>query len=298
MATIGFIGPGIMGAPMIRNLVQAGHRVQAAGRSEASRENAAQAGATVVDHPHEAAEGVDVLMTMLPDGPAVHSVLLGEGGVLQHLDSSSALIDFSTISPAESREVHAAASTQGIDCLDAPVSGGEPAAIDGTLSIMVGGHPDVFNRVEPLLNVVGGTVVHVGDAGSGQVVKAANQLMVAGHIQMLAEAVVLLKAHDVELSSALDVIGGGLAGSTVLQRKRNNMLQGEYEPGFRIALHDKDLGIVADAAKDLSISLPATGVVTSLVRAARQRGYGRLDHSALHLLLTEFNGGVDEPKTT
>uniref|UniRef100_UPI003B3A2232 NAD(P)-dependent oxidoreductase n=1 Tax=Pseudactinotalea sp. TaxID=1926260 RepID=UPI003B3A2232 len=267
----------------------AGHEVKVYGASDRARARAADTGGEVVDSAAEAA-ACEVLITMLPDGPVVHDVLLGDGGALSHLQPGVILIDHSTISPAEALAVHEAAAAAQVRCLDAPVSGGEAGAIEGVLSIMVGGDRAVFEAAQPLLEVVGSTIELVGPAGSGQVVKAANQLMVAGHIQMLAEALVFLDAHGVEADTALDVLAGGLAGSTVITRKRDAMLTRSFAPGFRIALHDKDLGIVADASKEQGLALPLTAAVTALMRSARRRGYEDLDHSALLQLALDLNG--------
>lgn len=289
MVMIGFVGPGIMGAPMVRNLISAGHSVRVFGASERARARAQATGGTVVDSAAQAAAGSDVLITMLPDGPAVHEVLLGEHGALRELAPGALVIDHSTISPAEALAVHAEAAARELRCLDAPVSGGEAGAVDGVLSIMVGGEQEAFDEAKPLFEAVGSTIELVGPAGSGQVVKAANQLMVAGHIQMLSEALVFLSAHNVELETALDVLAGGLAGSTVITRKRQAMVNREFAPGFRIALHDKDLGIVDDASKEKGLALPLTAAVTALMRAARNRGYSDLDHSALLALALDLN---------
>lgn len=290
MTAIGFIGPGIMGAPMAHNLVTAGHDVRVYGASDRARARAAATGGEVVGSVAEAVTGCDVLITMLPDGPVVHEVLLGQSGAIGHMSPGTLLIDHSTISPAEALAVHERAATAHVRCLDAPVSGGEAGAVEGVLSIMVGGDQAAFDAAKPLLEVMGSTIELVGPAGAGQVVKAANQLMVAGHIQMLAEALVFLDAHGVEPETALDVLGGGLAGSTVITRKRAAMVQREFVPGFRIALHDKDLGIVSDATKEQGLALPLTAAVTALMRAARRRGYADLDHSALLQLALDLNG--------
>ncbi|MEU6647335.1 NAD(P)-dependent oxidoreductase [Saccharomonospora sp. NPDC046836] len=290
MSIIGFIGPGTMGAPMARNLVAAGHEVRVYGRSPAARERAGATGGVVAPSVKEACVGADVVLTMLPDGPAVLDVLRGEDGALGAMSSGAVLVDHSTISPGEAAQVHESAAAAGVRCLDAPVSGGESAAVEGTLAIMVGGAPEVLDAVRPLLEVVGSTVVRVGDAGAGQVVKAANQLMVAGHLQMLAEALVFLRAHDADLSAALEVISGGLAGSTVLARKAPAMQSGDFTPGFRIALHDKDMGIVEDAARAQGLVLPASRLVGGLVAAVRARGGGDLDHAALYDLVLGLNG--------
>ncbi|MCI2419573.1 NAD(P)-dependent oxidoreductase [Saccharopolyspora sp. K220] len=290
MAVIGFVGPGVMGRPMAANLVAAGHEVRVYGRSPESRVRAESTGGIVADSVRDACAGAEVVCTMLPDGPAVLGAISGDDGVLASMTRGAVLVDHSTISPAEAVEVHESAAAAGIRCLDAPVSGGEAGAVEGALSIMVGGAQETLDEVRPLLEAMGTTVVRVGGAGAGQVVKAANQLMVAGHIQMLAEALVFLRAHGTDLSSALDVLGGGLAGSTVLQRKRAAMLSGDFTPGFRIALHDKDLGIVSAAMREQGLALPATALLTSLVAAVRARGGADLDHSALYGLTLDLNG--------
>ncbi|MBK1783651.1 NAD(P)-dependent oxidoreductase [Prauserella cavernicola] len=290
MTVIGFVGPGVMGRPMAANLVRAGHEVRVYGRSAESRARAEDTGGTVVDSVRDACAGAEVVFTVLTDGAAVLDAIDGEDGVLAAMEPGAVLVDHSTISPAESLRVHAAAAEAGVGCLDAPVSGGEAGAVEGALSIMVGGDADTLATVRPLLDVVGATIVHVGEAGAGQVVKAANQLMVAGHLQMLAEALVFLRAHGADLPAALDVLGGGLAGSTVLQRKRANMLEGDFTPGFRIDLHDKDLGIVTQAVREQGLALPATSLLSTLVASVKARGDGALDHSALYGLAAALNG--------
>lgn len=290
MAAIGFIGPGIMGAPMIDNLVDAGHQVRAFGRSTTSRERIQAAGATVADSPGAAAAGADVVVTMLPDTPDVQAVLLGEHGLAQTLAAPQVYVDMSTIRPDVTREIHRVLSERGVGVLDAPVSGGEAAAKEGTLSIMVGGEASVLASVHEVLAVMGATITHVGPAGAGQLTKAANQLIVAANIQAVAEAIVLLESAGADVGAALSAIGGGLAGSTVLERKREAFLAGTFAPGFRIDLHNKDLRIVRDTADDAGVGLPMTATVSQLMVAAGAKGYGDLDHSALLKVTREFNG--------
>ncbi|WP_368496469.1 NAD(P)-dependent oxidoreductase [Herbiconiux sp. A18JL235] len=295
MADVAFIGLGIMGAPMAANLVASGHRVRGFSRSAATRAAAALTGVETVASAAEAVDGAEVLITMLPDTPDVLGVLFGgddaEGGVSHLLRDGALFIDMSTIEPGASIAIAERLATQGVAALDAPVSGGEAGAVEGALSIMIGGEQHVVDRALPLLQALGSTIVRVGPAGSGQSVKAANQLMVAGHLQMLAEALVFLRAQGVDLELALDVIGGGLAGSTVLQRKRRAFLEEDYTPGFRVELHHKDLGIVQRTAREAGVALPATALVAQLVQALVARGDGALDHSALLALTTELNGG-------
>ena len=222
---------------------------------------------------------------MLPDSPDVEQVVLGPHGVLAHLGSGGLLIDMSTVRPETSRRVAREGEARGIDVLDAPVSGGEQGAIEGTLSIMVGGSAQAFARARPVLERLGTTVVHVGASGAGQTVKAANQMLVAGTLELVAEALVFLEACDVDRTLALPVLAGGLAGSRVLERKAPSMLARAFDPGFRIDLHHKDLGIAMDAVRRADISLPVGALVAQLMGAARAQGLGGLDHSALLLVL-------------
>lgn len=286
MTTISFIGLGVMGRPMAVNLQRAGFDVTSVSRSERSRTAGRDAGLLVVDDATQL-PAADVVITMLPDSPDVSSVLLP---LFETATPGTLFLDMSTISPVAARTLAEAAREAGHRFVDAPVSGGEAGAIEGNLSIMIGGEESDVAAARPVFDAVGATIVHVGPSGAGQVVKAANQLIVAGNIQMLAEAVVFLEAHGVELDAALDVIGGGLAGSTVLQRKRAAMTSREFAPGFRLTLHNKDLGIVASAAREAGISLPAAALVSQLVLSAVARGDGDLDHSALLKLAEEASG--------
>ncbi|AQW54552.1 2-hydroxy-3-oxopropionate reductase [Streptomyces violaceusniger] len=278
---IAFIGLGIMGGPMAANLVKAGHTVTGYSRGRAAVDTLTAAGGRGADSIAEAVREAEVVITMVPADPQVKEVVLGEGGVLEHAGPGTLLIDMSSITPQTSLEVDAAARDKGLRTLDAPVSGGEAGAIEGVLSIMVGGDPDDFAAAGPVFEALGTTIVHVGPHGAGQTVKAANQLMVAIHLQALAEAVVFLENADVDLEAALEVLGGGLAGSTVLARKRQAVLDRDFKPGFRIDLHHKDMGIVIDAARAVGAPLPVGAVVAQLVASARAHGDGGLDHSAL-----------------
>jgi 2-hydroxy-3-oxopropionate reductase len=218
---------------------------------------------------------------MVPDSPDVRDVLQGEGGVFDSAPSGALVIDFSSIRPDVTVELAKEAKERGFRLLDAPVSGGEAGAKNAALSIMVGGDAKEFEEAKPLFDAVGKTVVHVGGSGAGQTVKAANQLIVAANIEALAEAVVFLKAYDVDLESALTVLGGGLAGSKVLEQKKQNMVDGSFAPGFRIDLHHKDLGIVTSAAREVGVVVPVAALVAQLMASARVNGDGGLDHSAL-----------------
>lgn len=296
MAVVGFVGLGVMGRPMAANLVHAGHEVRAFSRGAAGRASAAALGVPVVADLAETVRGADVVITMLPDTPDVDAVALGPGGVLEHLAPTGAYIDMSTIEPGAALEIAERFRQAGHDALDAPVSGGEAGAREGTLSVMVGGPADAVERWRDLLGAMGSTVVRVGEAGAGQVVKAANQLLVATHLQALAEAVVFLEAHDADVATGLSVIARGLGGSTVIDRKADGVLSGDFSPGFRLELHHKDLGIVEGAARTRGAVLPVTALVGRLVQSLVQRGDGGLDHSALVSLARELNGAAGGPR--
>ncbi len=278
---VGFIGLGIMGAPMVRNLVAAGYDVTAfdldPSRVEVAVKDGGKGAASIAETVREA----DVVITMVPASPQVEAVVLHEGGVLESIRPGSLIIDMSSITPQTSVDVAKAAADKGVQVLDAPVSGGEAGAVEGVLSIMVGGEQETFEAAEPILEALGKTIVLCGPHGSGQTVKAANQLIVAVNIQAVAEAVVFLEKSGVDLEAALDVLNGGLAGSTVLTRKKDSILAGDFRPGFKIDLHHKDMGIVTDAARNVGAAVPAGALLAQLVAALRQQGDGGLDHSAL-----------------
>ncbi|GAA2343681.1 2-hydroxy-3-oxopropionate reductase [Saccharopolyspora halophila] len=289
MSKIGFVGLGIMGGPMAANLVKAGHEVTGFNRSQPKIDRLVEAGGKGAGTVAEAVSGAEVVFTMLPDSPDVEEVVLGDDGVLAHAAAGTLLIDCSTIRPDVSRRVAEAAAAKGVRALDAPVSGGEPKAIDGTLSIMLGGSDQDVEAARDVLEPVGATIVHVGPAGAGQTVKAANQLMVAGNIGLLAEALVFLESHGVDTEAGLQVLGGGLAGSAVLDAKGGKMRDREFAPGFRLELHHKDLGIVQSAARDAGLSIPLGSLVSQLVAAAVAQGDGSLDHSGLLRQITALN---------
>ena len=287
MTAVGFIGLGVMGAPMAENLVKAGFDVAGYTRRPAGLARLAAAGGRAAGSVAEATRGADVVITMLPDSPDVRAVVLGPGGVVAHASPGLLVADMSTVTPAIARAI---AEVPGIRALDAPVSGGEHGAVEGTLSIMVGGTAAAFAAARPVFDVLGTTVVHVGPAGSGQLVKAANQLVVAGVIELVAEAIVLLEASGVDPAAGLRVLAGGLAGSTVLDRKGATMLDRTFEPGFRIDLHHKDLGIMLAAAREAGAVVPVGALVAQLMAAARAQGDGSLDHSALLRLVERMSG--------
>lgn len=285
MTRIAFVGLGIMGLPMATNLVAAGHDVAGYNRSPGKTQKFAEQGGRAADSIADAVRGAEVVITMLPDSPDVEAV------TDEVCTADRALwLDMSTIAPATARTVAETAREYGLRPLDAPVSGGEQGAVDGTLSIMVGGAPDDVAAARPVLDVLGATIVHVGPSGAGQTVKAANQLIVAGTIGLVAEALTFLNAQQVDLQPAVEVLGGGLAGSAVLERKAKAMLDHEFTPGFRIDLHDKDLGIAIDSARDAGVPLPLGAVVTQLMAAAKAQGHGGADHSALLLVIEQLAG--------
>lgn len=287
---IAFIGLGIMGLPMAKNLVSAGFDVVGFNRSAPKRDELAAAGGTAAASIAEAVAEADVIITMVPDSPDVQDVTAGDEGIFANAKAGAYWIDNSTIRPDVAIELARQARESGLHPLDAPVSGGEQGAVDGALSIMVGGEQADFDAVAEVFNAVGKTIVRVGPAGSGQTVKAANQLIVAGNIQLLAEAMVFLEAYDVDTGSALEVLGGGLAGSKVLDQKGAKMQQRNFDPGFRLNLHHKDMGIVTAAAREAGVVIPLGAAVSQLVAAAVQRGDGGLDHSGLFRLAQAASG--------
>nr|WP_283136174.1 2-hydroxy-3-oxopropionate reductase [Rhizohabitans arisaemae] len=294
MTAVAFIGLGVMGAPMAQNLVKAGFDVIGHNRSPARTDTLVASGGRRADSVADAVRDADVIVTMLPDSPDVEAVVLGEGGALETARHGALLVDASTVRPETSRAVAAAAEARGVRALDAPVSGGEAGAVEGTLSIMVGGDEEVYESALPVLRAMGSTVVHVGPAGAGQTVKAANQLIVAGTIELVSEALVFLDSHGVDLGAAVSVLAGGLAGNAVLQRKAPAMLARDFTPGFRIDLHHKDLGIVLAAVREAGVALPLGTHVAGLVASLRAQGGGSLDHSALLLQVESLSGRDNE----
>lgn len=293
MSTVGFIGLGIMGGPMAANLVAAGYEVVGYNRSRSKVDWLVERGGRPAASIAEAAGEADVIVTMLPDSPDVEQVVLGGEageGVLANARSGALLIDCSTIRPDTSRTVAAAAADRGVRTLDAPVSGGEAGAIDGSLSMMVGGEAGDFAAAREVLDVMGTTVVHVGPSGAGQTVKAANQLIVAGTIEVVAESIVFLEAYGVDTDAAVQVLAGGLAGNRILDKKSTGMLAREFKPGFRAELHDKDLGIVQAAAREAGVTIPVGALVAQLMASLKAQGDGELDHSALLKLVEQLSG--------
>ena len=290
MLRVGFYGMGRMGVPMATNLVQAGHAVTVGNRTPGRCLPLERLGCSVAATPAALARDADVVITMVPASPHVEAIAYGPDGILENAKSGALLIDMSSITPQTSVDLAKAATAKGIRVLDAPVSGGEAGAIEAVLSIMVGGAQSDFDEAEPIFEALGKTIVLCGPHGSGQTVKAANQLIVAVNIQACAEAVVFLEKSGVDLKAALDVLNGGLAGSTVLTRKKDNFLNRDFKPGFRIDLHHKDMGIVTDAARNVGAALPVGAVVAQLVASLRAQGDGGLDHSALLRAVERLSG--------
>ncbi|MGV1049623.1 MAG: NAD(P)-dependent oxidoreductase [Solirubrobacterales bacterium] len=281
MSRVAFVGLGVMGRPMAENLLGAGHELTVASRSPEPVAALEAAGARAAATPAQAAAGAEAVITMLPDTAAVSAVLDGPDGILAAAAPGTLVIEMSTIDPAESRRLAARGAELGLAVLDAPVSGGDVGAREATLSIMVGGAAPDFERARPLLGALGSTVTRVGEAGAGQVVKACNQVVVALTIEGLAEALALAGAAGIEPRTVLDVLGAGLAANRVMEVRRDNLLSGEFPPGFRVDLHRKDLGIALDAARELGVTLPATPVVAGLMDRLREEGRGSEDHTAL-----------------
>jgi 2-hydroxy-3-oxopropionate reductase len=290
MTAIGFIGLGVMGRPMAEHLVRAGHEVTVHNRSQEPVRALVSAGAKAAGSPADVAADADVVITVVPDSPDVEDVVLGEDGVFSTARQGLLLIDMSTIRPDTARQIGEAARARGVRFLDAPVSGGETGAKEATLSIMVGGAAEDFEAALPVLQTLGRTVVHVGPVGSGQTVKAANQLIVAGVIELVSEAIVLLEAHGVDMEPAIKVLAGGLAGNQILERKAAGMLARKFEPGFRIDLHHKDMQIIQAAARDTGVAIPVTALVAQMLIALRSLDRGSLDHSAILTLIEDLSG--------
>jgi 2-hydroxy-3-oxopropionate reductase len=278
---IGFIGLGIMGKPMSHNLIKAGYQLVVLDLDPLAVSELVAAGAESAATAMEVAERTEIIITMLPNSPQVKEVVLGKQGVAKGARKGSVLIDMSSIAPLVSREVGAELAAQGVDMLDAPVSGGQPKAIDGTLSVMVGGPQDVFDKCYPVMKAMAGSVVRTGDIGAGNVTKLANQIIVALNIAAMSEALVLATKAGVEPELVWQAIRGGLAGSTVLDAKAPLVLDRKFQPGFRINLHIKDLANVLETSHQLGVPLPLTASVMEMMQALKTDGQGDADHCSL-----------------
>jgi 2-hydroxy-3-oxopropionate reductase len=278
--TIGFIGIGIMGRPMAKNLIKAGYKLIVYDKF-AKFDDLVSLGAEGGSSNKEVAAKCDIIITMLPNSPQVKEVILGPGGVIEAVKPGQIVVDMSSIAPAASQEIGAALKAKGVAFLDAPVSGGEPKAIDGTLAIMTGGDQKNFDTVKPILEKMGSSVVLVGDIGAGNVTKLANQIVVALNIAAVSEAFVLSTKAGVDPVKVFDAIKGGLAGSTVMNAKIPMILDGNFKPGFRIELHIKDLQNALDTGHNLNVSLPLTAVIMETLQALKLDGMAADDHSAI-----------------
>jgi 2-hydroxy-3-oxopropionate reductase len=288
MDRIGFIGLGIMGKPMALHLLSAGYPLVVLNRSPGPQNELVSAGATAGHSPKHVAEQSDVVITMLPDSPDVEQVILGKEGVLEGLLPGGLVIDMSTVLPSLARRIADAARQKKCDSLDAPVSGGQVGAENATLSIMVGGTTEAFDRAIPIFQCMGKNIVHIGEAGAGQVAKAANQIVVAVTIAAVSEALVLATKAGVDPARVREALLGGFAQSRILDLHGNRMLQRNFQPGFKTKLHRKDMSIVLNTAKELGLTLPVSEAVTELMSDLTVSGGGDLDHSALLTVLEKL----------
>lgn len=287
---VGFIGLGIMGKPMVRNLLKAGHEVVVFDVMQENVEEAAAAGAVPAQSSKAVAQQCKTIITMLPNSPHVKAAVMGENGVLEGAQEGSILIDMSSIAPLASQEISRACAGKGVKMIDAPVSGGEPKAIDGTMSIMVGGEKEVFDQVYDLLMVMGGSAVHCGNIGAGNTTKLANQVIVALNIAAVSEAFMLSTKAGVDPVKVFDAIKGGLAGSTVMNAKVPMITAGNFNPGFKIDLHIKDLNNALETGHGVGAPLPMTALAMEMLQTLRADGCGQEDHSAIAKYYEKITG--------
>lgn len=282
---IGFIGLGIMGRPMALNLKRAGLELAVYARRQGSMEPLEEVGAVSCTSPAEVARRSDICFTMVSDTPDVEQVILGPGGIVEGASPGSVVVDMSTVSPGSTRTIAGRLERRGIAMLDAPVSGGEQGAIDGTLSIMVGGEPDTFERVRPIFEVLGRNVVHVGPSGAGQVCKSCNQIVVGATIAGVAEAILFARTSGVDPARVREALLGGFAASRILEVHGQRMIDENFAPGFKARLHQKDMRIVAEAAHALGLALPGAAAVAQYLNALVGRGLGEEDSAAIYKVL-------------
>ena len=278
---IGFIGLGIMGKPMAKNLMKAGYKLRVYDIVKSAVEELVSAGAAAGSSPADVASESDLIITMLPNSPHVRKVILGDDSVIQGIREGALVVDMSSIAPLVSREIAGELNKKGVSMLDAPVSGGEPKAVDGTLAIMAGGPEKAFSKAKPVLDVMGGSVTLIGDIGSGNTAKLTNQIIVAMNIAALSEAMVLAKKAGVDPERVYQAIRGGLAGSTVMDAKMPLILDRNFEPGFRIELHIKDLLNALETAHAVDVPAPLTGQVLEMMQALKAAGKQGQDHGGL-----------------
>jgi 2-hydroxy-3-oxopropionate reductase len=289
MEKIGFIGLGIMGKPMARHLLKAGYSVSILKSSAASSELKSD-GVTVVENPKTLAAQVDVAITMLPDSPQVEAIVFGEDGLVHGLKKGALFIDMSTIAPATSIHLYQKLQQKGVEALDAPVSGGQAGAEGATLSIMVGGNENAFQRALPIFEKMGKNIVHIGKPGAGQTTKACNQIIVGMTIQAVAEALTLAKKSGVDVAKVRAALLGGFAQSKILDLHGQRIIDRNFKPGFKIKLHRKDMNIALQTAREVSVPLPGSAIVAAQMDAILAKGNGDLDHSSLALFLESISG--------
>ena len=287
---VGFVGLGIMGRPMAKNLIRAGYSLTVYDVVGTAIEEVVNEGAVAVSSAAEVAEASSVTITMVPDSADSEAAILGPGGVLEGTARGSAVIDMSSIAPGMSQKIGTACDAAGVEFLDAPVSGGEPKAIDGTLAIMVGGPRVVFDKYQAILEIVGGSVVLCGGYGAGNTTKLANQIIVAINIEAVSEALVLAAKAGLDPKVVYEAIKGGLAGSTVLDAKGTMMIDGNFDPGFRIRLHQKDLNNALITGADLGVPLPVTALVQQMIGSLVNDGKADSDHSAISNFIEDMAG--------
>ncbi|HPZ15112.1 MAG TPA: 2-hydroxy-3-oxopropionate reductase [Sphaerochaeta sp.] len=287
---IGFIGLGIMGKPMAKNLLKAGHEVVCFDVNQKNVDEVVKAGAVAGKSSADVAAQVPLVITMLPNSPHVKSVVMGEGGILEGAKKGLIIVDMSSIAPLASQEIEKACAEKGVRMLDAPVSGGEPKAIDGSLAIMVGGDKALFDEVKDILMVMGASAVHCGPIGAGNTTKLANQIIVALNIAAVAEAFTLVRKAGVEPELVFEAIKGGLAGSTVMNAKAPMMMESNFKPGFKIDLHIKDLANALDTGHGVGSPLPLTALAREMMETLHADGFGGDDHSALARYYAKLSG--------
>jgi 2-hydroxy-3-oxopropionate reductase len=287
---VGFIGPGIMGGPMALNLMKGGYKLWGYARRPEAMKKLVDAGATACTSAEEVAKHADVTFLIVSDTPDVESVIFGENGIAKGARKGSVIVDMSTISPTATKVFAQRLAKQGVEMLDAPVSGGEGGAISGTLSIMVGGNTKVFEQVKPLFECMGKNIVHVGDNGAGQVAKSCNQIVVAVTIQAVAEALTFASMNGADAAKVRDALMGGFAGSKVMEVHGKRMLDNDFKPGFKVGLHQKDMRIVMETAHQLGVALPAAALVTQNLNALVGTGDSELDSAAVVKIVKRMSG--------
>ena len=287
---IGFIGPGIMGGPMALNLMKGGHKLWVHARRPAAAQTLVAAGATACASPAEVAKHADVIFTIVADTPDVESVIFGEQGIALQARPGTVIVDMSTISPTATKSIAERLARQRVEMLDAPVSGGETGAINGTLSIMVGGKPEIFERIKPLFDCMGKNIVHIGGNGAGQVAKACNQIVVAVTIEAVAEALTFARKNGADPAKVREALMGGFAGSKIMEVHGKRMLDNDFKPGFKVGLHQKDMRIVMETAHQLGVALPAAALVTQHLNALMGTGDTSLDSAAVVKVIERMSG--------